>query len=104
MRVATHDDLDAVVETISTAFHHDPVWSWAFPDATARSVKKATEQSGPSLFAGSSAPRPASWKSRDPGELGPIGGPKIVWPLGPSRSKTPWKVLGSQSRQLPLPP
>jgi GNAT superfamily N-acetyltransferase len=25
-------DVDAVVETISLAFHDDPVWSWAFPD------------------------------------------------------------------------
>ena len=39
MRVATHDDLDAVVETISTAFHHDPVWSWAFPDAEHRQAQ-----------------------------------------------------------------
>lgn len=36
MRVATSDDIDAVVETISTAFHNDPVWSWEFPDAARR--------------------------------------------------------------------
>ena len=35
-RIATGDDLDAVVETITVAFHDDPVWSWAFPDASRR--------------------------------------------------------------------
>ena len=35
-RPATEDDHDAVVETISLAFHDDPTWSWAFPDATRR--------------------------------------------------------------------
>ena len=39
MRVATSDDLDAVVETISTAFHEDPVWSWAFPDDERRQAQ-----------------------------------------------------------------
>jgi GNAT superfamily N-acetyltransferase len=31
-------DVDAVVETISLAFHDDPVWSWAFPEAERRRV------------------------------------------------------------------
>jgi GNAT superfamily N-acetyltransferase len=31
-RVAGAADFDAIVETISVAFHDDPVWSWAFPD------------------------------------------------------------------------
>jgi len=31
-RVADRDDLDAVTETIATAFLDDPTWSWAFPD------------------------------------------------------------------------
>jgi GNAT superfamily N-acetyltransferase len=31
-RVAVRDDILAVTETIALAFHHDPVWSWAFPD------------------------------------------------------------------------
>jgi GNAT superfamily N-acetyltransferase len=35
-RVANADDLDAVAATIVVAFHDDPVWSWAFPDADAR--------------------------------------------------------------------
>jgi GNAT superfamily N-acetyltransferase len=35
-RVAGAADLDAIVETISVAFHDDPVWSWAFPDAQRR--------------------------------------------------------------------
>jgi GNAT superfamily N-acetyltransferase len=35
-RVAGPTDLDAVAETIVLAFHDDPVWSWAFPDADRR--------------------------------------------------------------------
>jgi ribosomal protein S18 acetylase RimI-like enzyme len=35
-RVARPSDLDAVINTITVAFHDDPVWSWAFPDAAAR--------------------------------------------------------------------
>jgi GNAT superfamily N-acetyltransferase len=31
-RIATAEDRDAVVETITLAFMNDPVWSWAFPD------------------------------------------------------------------------
>ena len=29
-------DLESVVDTISVAFHRDPVWSWAFPDEDLR--------------------------------------------------------------------
>jgi ribosomal protein S18 acetylase RimI-like enzyme len=35
-RVAGPNDLDAVVDTITLAFHNDPVWSWAFPDEEQR--------------------------------------------------------------------
>jgi GNAT superfamily N-acetyltransferase len=35
-RVAGPTDLDAVADTIVLAFHNDPVWSWAFPDAEQR--------------------------------------------------------------------
>lgn len=31
-RSATRADLDAVTEVITTSFHDDPVWGWAFPD------------------------------------------------------------------------
>jgi GNAT superfamily N-acetyltransferase len=31
-RIAGPDDLDAVVGTITDAFHADPVWSWVFDD------------------------------------------------------------------------
>jgi GNAT superfamily N-acetyltransferase len=34
--LASEDDFDALVETIAVAFHNDPVWSWAFPDAEKR--------------------------------------------------------------------
>jgi GNAT superfamily N-acetyltransferase len=29
-------DADAIIATITSAFHNDPVWSWAFPDEQAR--------------------------------------------------------------------
>jgi len=35
-RVAEAADFDAIVDTISVAFHNDPVWSWAFPDEQRR--------------------------------------------------------------------
>lgn len=35
-RVATVEDAEAITETLALAFHEDPVWSWAFPDAERR--------------------------------------------------------------------
>ena len=35
-RRARPDDADAITATITSAFHTDPVWSWAFPDEAAR--------------------------------------------------------------------
>jgi GNAT superfamily N-acetyltransferase len=35
-RAAGSADVDAIVDTISLAFHDDPVWSWAFPDEERR--------------------------------------------------------------------
>jgi GNAT superfamily N-acetyltransferase len=34
--LAPVENSDAITETIATAFFHDPFWSWAFADATAR--------------------------------------------------------------------
>jgi GNAT superfamily N-acetyltransferase len=36
IRRARAGDADAVTATITSAFHNDPVWSWAFPDEAAR--------------------------------------------------------------------
>jgi GNAT superfamily N-acetyltransferase len=36
VRIAKMEDADAITETIATAFHDDPVWSWAFADETRR--------------------------------------------------------------------
>ncbi len=36
VRVATEDDLEGIVETLSLAFESDPLWSWAFPDRAAQ--------------------------------------------------------------------
>jgi hypothetical protein len=35
-RVATQQDLDAVVAILVSAFYDDPTWSWAFPDPSLR--------------------------------------------------------------------
>lgn len=41
-RVASSEaDLAAVTETMALAFHHDPTWSWAFPDASRRQEQYA---------------------------------------------------------------
>ena len=31
-RTATASDLDGLTATLTAAFEHDPLWSWAFPD------------------------------------------------------------------------
>jgi ribosomal protein S18 acetylase RimI-like enzyme len=36
VRAASVDELPALAETISLAFHDDPTWSWAFPDPKLR--------------------------------------------------------------------
>jgi ribosomal protein S18 acetylase RimI-like enzyme len=36
VREASTDELPALAETISLAFHDDPTWSWAFPDPKLR--------------------------------------------------------------------
>jgi ribosomal protein S18 acetylase RimI-like enzyme len=42
VRVASSEpELAAVTETISLAFHEDPTWSWAFPDASRRQEQYA---------------------------------------------------------------
>jgi GNAT superfamily N-acetyltransferase len=35
-RSATVEDLPAAIEAITTSFHHDPLWGWAFPDPARR--------------------------------------------------------------------
>ena len=37
-RVARPRDLDAVIDILSAAFAHDPLWTWAFPDGDNRTV------------------------------------------------------------------
>src|SRR5207249_4729955 len=36
VRIAPPSDARATTETISLAFHEDPTWAWAFPDAERR--------------------------------------------------------------------
>lgn len=40
-RVATPADADAVVDVLTTAFFHDPLWGPAFPDAGRRALQAA---------------------------------------------------------------
>jgi len=35
-RIAEIADADSITETIATAFHDDPLWSWAFADEARR--------------------------------------------------------------------
>jgi GNAT superfamily N-acetyltransferase len=41
VRFATPEDVPAITETISLAFHDDPTWSWAFPDDERRQEQYA---------------------------------------------------------------
>src|SRR5690606_37807706 len=36
VRRARPSDAEAITATITSAFHNDPVWRWAFPDDAAR--------------------------------------------------------------------
>jgi GNAT superfamily N-acetyltransferase len=36
VHIAKLDEAEAITETLSLAFHDDPTWSWAFPDAERR--------------------------------------------------------------------
>ena len=58
--IATEADRDAVVETVVSAFHTDPVWSWMFPDAAQRSEHHATIFG---LYVDSALPRGGVWMS-----------------------------------------
>ncbi|MGW0962189.1 GNAT family N-acetyltransferase [Streptomyces gelaticus] len=40
-RVATSADIDAIVDTLTTAFFHDPLWGPAFPDPEHRAAQTA---------------------------------------------------------------
>jgi len=57
-RVATAADLDVIVDTVSVAFHADPVWSWVFPDADRR--PQQFRQWWP-LFVRSATPHGFTW-------------------------------------------
>ena len=50
VRVATNDDLDGVVATLTSAFFDDPLWGPAFPDLTHREAQASSLWR---LFAGS---------------------------------------------------
>jgi predicted N-acetyltransferase YhbS len=39
IRRAQNADAEAITATITSAFHEDPVWSWAFPDEVKRPVQ-----------------------------------------------------------------
>jgi GNAT superfamily N-acetyltransferase len=61
-RVANAADRDAIVDTISVAFHDDPVWSWAFPDAAQR---PAQFRRWWPLFVESAVPHGFTWIADD---------------------------------------
>ncbi len=57
-RHATTDDIDAVLATITRAFFDDPVWSWAFPDASRRGGQYAVWWR---MFISASTAQQAAW-------------------------------------------
>ncbi|MFG3246265.1 GNAT family N-acetyltransferase [Streptomyces sp. NPDC048187] len=40
-RIATRTDIDAIVDVMTTAFFHDPLWGPAFPDESRRAAQAA---------------------------------------------------------------
>jgi len=58
--IATEADRDAVMETIVSAFHADPLWSWMFPDPDLRSEQHASIFG---LYVNSALPRGGVWMS-----------------------------------------
>ena len=58
--IATEADRDGVVETIVSAFHSDPLWSWMFSEASLRSEQHATIFG---LYVDSALPRGGVWMS-----------------------------------------
>ena len=77
--MATPADLDAITETISLAFHDDPTWSWAFPDADRRQeqyrvwwhflINGALRFDSPPVFMTEGAEAAAIWLPPGAGEL-----------------------------------
>jgi GNAT superfamily N-acetyltransferase len=62
VRRAARADIPAMVETLAQAFHHDPVWSWAFPDPARRSGQLRQWWS---LFVSSAARYDWTWLADD---------------------------------------
>ena len=58
VRVATEDDRDGVIATLTAAFEADPLWSWAFPQRDAL-------EAWWSLFVGSALRYPWVWIAGD---------------------------------------
>ncbi len=69
IRVVTEAQADEVTELLALAFHDDPTWGWAFPDADRRLEHHRIWWS---LFVDSAVPHGRVWMTRD-------GGAAAVW-------------------------
>jgi GNAT superfamily N-acetyltransferase len=77
-RVAGAADQDAIAETISVAFFDDPVWSWAFPDASRRA---ADYRRWWPLFVECAIPHGFTWMAEDAATIAmwtPPGRPELT--------------------------
>jgi GNAT superfamily N-acetyltransferase len=105
-RVATAEDAEAITETLALAFHEDPVWSWAFPDANRRLeqhravwgllVKAKIEEGSVWRTAGGEAA--AVWVLPGRPELGPEDGERLEALVAGSMGEGAARVLDSFER------
>src|SRR4051812_20414935 len=74
LRIATASDLDGLTTTLTAAFEHDPLWSWALPDPKDLAVWWR-------LFIGSALRYPTVWITGDYAAAGvwiPPGGTELT--------------------------
>jgi len=101
VRAADFADVPAVTETISLAFHDDPTWSWAFPDAEVRQaqyrvwwrflLEGALRFESPSVYVTDAFEAAAVWLPPGESELAPeqeVAVPDILRKLVGARADT----------------
>jgi hypothetical protein len=77
VRQVTESDADEVTEIFTRAFHDDPTWSWAFPDASKRTEQQRAYWG---LFVHSAVPHGWVWMTEDGGAASlwiPPGKPEL---------------------------
>lgn len=78
VRRATEDDAGLVTALFALAFHDDPTWSWAFPNAETR---LEDHRAWWGLYVDSAVPRGCAWMTEDAGAAAvwiPPGEPELT--------------------------